>query len=203
MFIELTEILRCPREHEESYLICGPITMEGRDVVRGGLLCPACHAEFPIVDRAAFFGPPDAPVQGAQAAADSLLTAEATLTFLDLQGAGGYLVTVGAAGRLGPALGAALPRVGVVAVNPPAGVAPSAAFSVLRSPRALPIRSRSVRAVVLGADVARDPWLAAGIGALLPGLRLVVEDGSVDPAGVTPLATGGGVFVGEKRARGA
>ncbi len=201
MFIELTEILKCPRDHAESYVICGPVTMEGRDVVRGGIVCPSCRAEFPIVDRVAFFGPPDEPVRGAVAtapSAPSALTAEAVLAFLDLQGDGGYVVTVGAAGRLGPALGAALPKVGLVGVNPPAGAAPSDAFSVIVSPRALPIRARSVRALVLGADVATGSWLESSVAALLPGLRIVIEDESASPAGITRLAAGGGVFVGEK-----
>ncbi|MFI5206876.1 MAG: Trm112 family protein [Gemmatimonadales bacterium] len=198
MFIELTEILKCPRDHAESYVILGPVTMDGRDVVRGGIVCPACRAEYPIVDRVAFFGPPDEPVRGAAVAAPSALTAEAVLTFLDLAGEGGYVVTVGAAGRLGPALGAALPRVGVVGVNPPAGTAPSDVFSVIVSPRALPVRARSVRAVVLGADVAAGPWLESSVAALLRGLRIVIEDESASPGGVTRLAAGGGVFVGEK-----
>lgn len=201
MFIELTEILRCPRDHEESYVICGPVTMEGRDVVRGGIVCPACRAEYPIVDRVAFFGPPDEPVKGARAAAPSALTADGVLAFLDLQGEGGYVVTVGDAGRLGHALGEALPRVGLVGVNPPAGIAPSDAFSVIVSPRALPVRSRSVRAVLVGSDVAGGAWLESSVAALLPGLRIVIEDESACPEGIAPLAVGGGVLVGEKRAR--
>ena len=203
MFIELTEILKCPRDHEESYVICGPVTMDGRDVVRGGIVCPACRAEFPILDRVAWFGPPETPRTNAGSAAPSLaaLSVEALLTFLDLEGAGGYVVTVGAAGRLGPALGAALPRVGVVGVNPPLDVAPSSAFSILRSPAGFPVRRRSVRAVVIGDDAARDPWLAAALAALLPGLRVVIEDETARAEGVAELARGAGVFVGEKRAR--
>jgi uncharacterized protein YbaR (Trm112 family) len=198
VFIELTEILKCPRDHAESYVICGPVTMEGRDVVRGGIVCPSCRAEFPIVDRVAFFGPPDEPVRGAVAAAPPALTVEGVLAFLDLQGDGGYVVTVGAPGRLGPALGAAMPKVRLVGVNPPAGAAPSDAFSVIVSPRALPIRARSVRAIILGAEVATGPWLESSVAALLPGLRIVIEDESASPAGITRLAAGGGVFVGEK-----
>jgi hypothetical protein len=72
---------------------------------------------------------------------------------------------------------------------------------VVVSPRALPVRSRSVRAVVVGSDVASGRWLESNVAALLPGLRIIVEDESSSPAGVTPLAVGGGVLVGEKRAR--
>ena len=175
--------------------------MDGRDVVRGGIVCPSCRAEYPIVDRVAFFGPTDEPVTGARAAAPAALTAEAVTTFLDLQGGGGFVVTVGDAGRLGSALGAALPKVGIVAVNPPSGTLPTDALSVIVSPRGLPVKARSVRAVVVGSDVATGPWLDSSVAALLPGLRIVVEDESARPAGIAPLAVGGGVLVGEKRAR--
>lgn len=201
MFLELTEILRCPRDHDESYLICGPVTMDGRDVVRGGLVCPVCRAEFPILDRIAWFAPPDQSAAGAAPAPAPTLTAEAALAFLDLQGAGGYALTVGAAGRLGPALGAALAGVGIVGLNPPQEVAASPTFSVLRSPRGFPVRRRTVRAVLVGPDAAREPWLERALEALLPGLRVVIEDAAANPRGIAPLAHGAGVFVGEKRAR--
>lgn len=202
MFIEVTEILRCPRPHEASYLICGPVTMDGRDVVRGGLACPVCGAEYPIIDRIAWFGPRDEAVRDVRAGAPaSALTAEAVATFLDLQGGGGYLLLVGGAGRLGPALVPLVPNVALVAVNPPQGIAPELALTVLHSPRALPVKAHSVRAVVLGADVAQGPWLDAGVAALLPGLRLVVEDETAAPGGIVDLARGAGVLVGEKRSR--
>jgi hypothetical protein len=200
MFIELTEALRCPGSHDESYVICGPVTMDGRDIVRGGIVCPVCRAEYPILERIAWFAPPEEPVRGADpAAADSALTAEGVRAFLDLQGAGGYVVTVGAAGRLGPALAALLPGVGIACVNPPPAVYAAVGVSVLRSPRGFPIRRRSVRAAVVGADALRGPWLAAAVGAVLPGLRVVIEDESAAPEGVAPLARGAGVLVGEKR----
>ena len=198
MFLELTEILRCPRPHDESYVICGPVTMDGRDVVRGGIICPICGAEYPILDRVAWFGPPADAVNVARAP-ESELTAEAALALLDLDGPGGYVVTVGAAGRLGEALSALRPGVVVACVNPPADAAPGAACSVLRSPLGFPIRRRSVRAVIVGADAAMEPWLAASVGALLPGLRVVIEDESVEPDGVFALARGAGVLVGERR----
>ncbi len=202
MFIELTDVLRCPRAHEESYLILGPVTMDGRDVVRGGLLCPACGAEYPIVDGIAFFAPPGTSVAGAPAdAAPSALTADAMHAFLGLDGPGGTALLVGGPGRHGADLAARLPGVTLVALNPPDGVAPSPAVSILRSPAGFPVRRHSVRAVVIGADAAAEPWLTAGAGALLPGLRLVAE-GDVDlPAGLAELARGGGMVVAERLPR--
>ena len=201
MFIEVTEILRCPQPHDESYIICGPVTMEGRDVVRGGLACPVCRAEYPIVDRVAWFAPPDAVAGLREPAAASSLTAEAVHTFLDLQGGGGYILLVGNAGRFGDELATRLPSSAVVCVGLSSSRPDAGAISILHSPRVLPVKRHSVRAVVVGSDAALEPWLSAAVAALLTGLRVIVEDEAAAPAGVVELARGAGVFVGEKRTR--
>ncbi|HEY2805494.1 MAG TPA: Trm112 family protein [Gemmatimonadales bacterium] len=201
MHLELTEVLRCPRPHEESYIICAPVTLDGRDVVRGGLLCPACRAEFPIIDRVAWLGIPEQPVAGAiEGAPVSALTAEAALTFLDLQGQGGVVVTVGSAGRLVPGLARALPGIGFAAINAPAGVAAEASFSLVHSPAAFPIRRQSVRAAIVGADAAGGAWLEGAAAAVLAGLRIIVEDEHAEPKGFVELMRGAGVYIGERRA---
>jgi len=199
MFIELTEALCCPRAHEESYLVCVPSLMDGRRVMRGALGCPACRAEYPVVDGIAWFAPPGE--AAGSAAAPGVLTAEAARTFLDLQGRGGYVLMLGGGSRIGPALAALLPGVHVFGVNPPPDVLPSAEFSVLRSPRGLPVRRSSMRGVVVGSDAAGEPWLTAAALTLLPGLRMVVEDEHAGPPGIAELARGAGAFVGERRAR--
>jgi len=196
VFIELTEILKCPRDHAESYLVAAPMAMDGRRIVRGAVGCPECRAEYPIVDGVAYFGGPGAR-GGAAAAAPGAYDAAALRAFLDLGGPGGYVLLVGGAGALGPGLVAAVPGVHVVAVNPPPAVAPAAMLSVLVAPHGLPLRTASVRGVALGADVAAPPWIAEAVRTLLPGRRLVVDDEGAR-AGVTELARGGGVFVGEK-----
>jgi uncharacterized protein YbaR (Trm112 family) len=204
MLIDVTEILRCPQPHDEAYLICGPVTMDGRHVVRGGLACPVCRAEYPIVDRVAWFAPPDAvaePSTPSAPLAASSLTVEAVRTFLDLQGGGGYVLLVGNAARFGPELAALLPLSAVVCCCLSSSRPDPGAITVLHSPRVLPIKRHSVRAVVVGSDAARDPWLPSAVEALLTGLRVIVEDETAAPAGVVELARGAGVFVGEKRTR--
>lgn len=199
MFIELTEILRCPRGHPESYLVAAPITMDGRRIVRGAVGCPECRAEFPIVDGVTYFGPPGRP-SGAPApgAAAPEYDAAGLAAFLGLEGPGGYAALVGRAARHGPEIVGLVPGVHFVAVNPPAGVAPGAALSILVCPGGLPIKSSHVRAVALGADHAGGAWLAEASRVLLPGLRLVVEDESAGPQGVAELARGAGMFVGTR-----
>ena len=196
MFIELTEILRCPNDHPESYLVCVPVAMDGRRVVRGGIGCPSCGAEYPIVDGVAYFGLVEAAAPDAR---PPPFDAAALQAFVDLQGGGGYALLAGRFALLGRDLAALVPGVRFFGVNPPPGVEPSEAFSVLHSPRGLPVKSASVRAVALGEGCATGPWLAEGARVLLRGLRFVAENAGGAPDGIAELARGPGLFVGEKR----
>jgi uncharacterized protein YbaR (Trm112 family) len=195
LFIELTEILRCPRDHAESYLVAAPIVMDGRRIVRGVIGCPACKVEFPIVEGVAYFS--ERPKAAPGGPASPSYDVAALTAFLNLSGPGGYAVLVGAAARFGAAIVAAVPGVHVVAVNPPPGVAPAPALSLLVA-ASLPVRSSSVRAVALGADHASGAWPAEAARIVLPGLRLAIEDERARPEGVSELARGAGLFVGTK-----
>ena len=56
------------------------------------------------------------------------------------------------------------------------------------------------RGVVIGSDVATAPWLEEGVRVLLRGRRYVLlGEGKDLPPGVTRLAAGDGLVVGEKR----
>ena len=229
MFIELTEFLRCPKDHVEAHAVCLPLEMEGRVVVRGVLGCPVCQAEYVIADGFVDFAertsapghrgtgaPTDAGMDGGGARGDSgapvrryagtpavQLTAESLATLLDLRGPGGFLLLAGAAARLAADLVPLVPDVHVVCVNalPPEGAGRTPGCSFLRAPGRFPLTTSSMRAVVLGADAAVEPWLAEGVRVLLRGLRYVVEDEHASPAGVAELARGAGLYVGEKRDR--
>ena len=83
-------------------------------------------------------------------------------------------------------------------VNPPPGTADSLVASVLRAGR-LPLKRGSMRGVVIGRGAAETSgWVTDAIGALLPGLRMVVEGGAPPAEGVEPLATVEGCWVGKK-----
>jgi hypothetical protein len=225
VFIELTEFLRCPKDHEEAHAVCLPLAMSGRDVVRGVVGCPVCRAEYAIRDGVADFaagadertsvpayqrtsvptdesGTPVRPDAGPPARSSAgPLTAEALATLLDLRGPGGFLLLAGAAARLGADLAPLVPDVHVVCVDAPDGAPQAPGCSFLRAPGRLPLTTSSMRAVVLGAAAAAPPRLAEGVRVLLHGLRLVAEDEHASPAGVAELARGAGLFVGEKRDR--
>ena len=59
MFIELIDLLRCPVEHEESWLVAAFTKMDRRFVIEGKLGCPVCFSSYPIVDGVAEFAPPE------------------------------------------------------------------------------------------------------------------------------------------------
>ena len=50
MFIELTDHLRCPADHDEAFLVLLPDELDGRSVRTGTLGCPVCDRRFALRD---------------------------------------------------------------------------------------------------------------------------------------------------------
>jgi uncharacterized protein YbaR (Trm112 family) len=48
LYIELIDLLRCPREHEESWLVAAFHKMQDRFVIEGRLGCPVCSASYSV-----------------------------------------------------------------------------------------------------------------------------------------------------------
>jgi len=195
VFIELTDHLRCPEDHEEQYLVLLPDRLEARSVREGRLGCPVCGRTYTLHDGAL-------DLSGEAAAGrepPSALTPDAIAALAGVNGPGGYLVLVGAPGRLWRELAGVVPRVGLVAVNPGRETSDEPGVSVIRGPR-LPLKSHSMRGVVLGPPYGGDPaWVAEAARVVLPGLR-VVGEGETPPPGVIELmATADGVWVGTPR----
>ncbi|HXV85313.1 MAG TPA: hypothetical protein VD793_01375 [Gemmatimonadales bacterium] len=198
MFIELTEFLRCPAAHpSDPHLVLVPDQMVGRMVLEGTVGCPQCRQEFPVRGGVADFDANAAPASPAPPADQRL--ADTVRALLALTNPGGYVVLVGSAAALAPALTSLMGGIHLVGVNPPAGVQVGANLSLLRHGAGLPLRSRMARGVVLGAE-ATAAWLEEGARVLLGGLRLVVLRPEVTPPGaVQQMASGHGLWVGEKR----
>ena len=195
MFIELTDHLRCPADHDESFLVLLPGKMEGRSVRTGHLGCPVCGRTFQLTDGVLDIG--DAPASGA--VGGSVLDAEALTTLTGLHGPGGYLTLVGPVASLWSDVAVLNPGVALVAVNPPGEVSDTLELSVLRGAR-LPIKSGSMRGVVLGRPFADDPsWIREAARVVLPGLRVVGEGNDPAPELIELLASADGVWVGVKR----
>jgi uncharacterized protein YbaR (Trm112 family) len=193
MFIELTDHLRCPADHTEAFLVLLPGEMEGRSVRAGELGCPVCDRRFTLRDGVLDLG--DAPPP---AGPDTALTAEAIAALAGLGGPGGYLVLVGPAAAAWRDVAALVPGVGLVAVNPPGTVVDESGISVLRSGR-LPLKSGSMRAVVLGRPFGEDAgWVGEAARVTLPGLRVVGEGSTPEAGTIELMATADGVWVGTR-----
>jgi uncharacterized protein YbaR (Trm112 family) len=194
MFIELTDHLRCPADHEEQYLVLLPDRMEQRSVLEGRLGCPVCGRTYSVTN-----GILDLGGDIADPPADTLLGPEALTALVGLSGPGGYIVLVGRPAGAWREVAELNPGVGLVAVNPGPEVADAPGISVLRSDT-LPLKSRSMRGVVLGSPYGDDPrWVGESARVVLPGLR-VAGEGQVPPAATIDLmATAGGVWVGTPR----
>ena len=191
MYIELTDHLRCPVDHEESYLVLLPDRVEDRSVRAGQLGCPVCGRTFTLVDGVLDVGgAPERPEGGGEPSADALTA------LAGLSGPGGYLVVVGAPGREWRELAERNPGVGIVLVNPPAQVRDEPGVSVLRG-GVLPLKSRSMRAAILGDGFGGDAaWVGEAARVVLPGLRVLGQGPDPAPGQIDLMASAGGVWVG-------
>ena len=193
MFIELADHLRCPAEHDEQFLVLLPEAVESRWVRAGDLGCPVCGRGFRIDDGIFDAGDPPA-LRGGPTA----LPGDAMAALSGLGGPGGYLVLVGGAAANAARVAESVPGVGIVAVNPEPPLADGSGVSVIRAGR-LPLRSSSMRAVVLGPGYADgSEWVDEAMRVTLPGLRIVGEGHTPARDDLDVLAAADGCWVATK-----
>src|SRR6184192_3524583 len=202
-------MLRCPEPHGEAFLVMSTGEMLGRMVRSGILGCPICRREFPIVKGIVNFAGSGMRDAGCEPPADAThpasriphpVDSETLQALLDLSGPGGYVVLVGSAARHAVGLAGLMGGIHFVAINAPSEVEELPVLSLLACAKMIPLRGAMARSLVVGADWAGDPWLGEAQRVLLRGRRLVIEAERVKPpSGVTQLAIGEGLWVGEKR----
>ena len=175
MFIELTDHLRCPADHDEAFLVLLPDQVEGRSVRSGTLGCPVCDRRFTLHDGVLDTGRRAA--AGRRPPSPARLTPDALAPLAGSSGPGGYLVLVGppAAGvaRRG---GAGCPAWRWWRSTRRAEVVDEAGISVLRGGRAGAQVALDARVWCWGrptAAIRRGCEEAARV--VLPGLRVVGE----------------------------
>lgn len=170
--------------------------MKGRDVIHGIVGCSYCHREFPILEGVVRFGEPPAPAGSTTGPVPGPGDVQALTGIMT---PGGYVVLVGNASRLARDLVGLLGEVRVVAVNPADLAISAAGLSTLVSGDSIPLRTSMARAVVVGDDSASVAWMTEAARVVLPGLRVVALTESAEvPPGLEPLASGKGMWVGQK-----
>jgi uncharacterized protein YbaR (Trm112 family) len=195
MFVDLIDQLRCPRPHEESWLVASTERMDGRDIVAGVLGCPACLTEYRIVDGVARFGEP--PLETPTAVPDEA-EAMRLAAFLDLADPRGYAIVVGTFGAHARLL-QRLTAVHLLVVNPPPRMGMGQGISGLTTAGPLPLARASARAVALDAG-APAAMLSGAAVIVRPGGRLIAPVSLEVPPGIAELVRDDRVWVGAREA---
>jgi len=200
VFIELVDALRCPRPHEESWLVLAMTRIEARHIQEGALGCPVCHAEYPIrqgIVDLRLVGEDDASARDDQSPGlVDLPPADHLAAMLNLADALGFVVLVGAWGRHAEALLELEPVPPLLLVDPPDGVEMRPGLSGVRAGARLPLAAGAARAVATD-DVDAERLASAAL-ATRAGGRLVAPAQAPVPEGVRELARDEHVWVGER-----
>jgi len=179
MFIELIDMLRCTRPHEDSWLVATFHEMRERDVVQGLLSCPVCTARYPITGGVAYFD--ELPGAGDNEADATMDDGTRIAAYLNLVEPG--VVVLG-----GTWSGAAAWVSGmgstVIALNSPRE--PDGYSSHVRSSDVLPMARETVDGIALDSGV--PGLLESAAHALKTGARLVAPAAAAVPTGLLKLA---------------
>jgi uncharacterized protein YbaR (Trm112 family) len=192
MFIELIDALRCPNQHEESWLVLAASRMEHRYVVTGTLGCPVCLSEFPIENGVADFrlaGGSVPPRPDVVIGPDDAMRLAA---LLDLADATGFAVLLGGWGKSADALHEIV-ETPLLLVDPPETVEASPGISVVRCDGHIPVASGAARGVAC--DSAQRVEECARIAKARG--RLVAPASTLIPFGANELARDSRLWVAE------
>lgn len=193
MFVELIELLRCPRAHEESALVASSLRSEARHIVDGVLGCPVCRAEFPIAGGVAQFGEP---ANATPDVAPDAPTAMRLAAFLELTDARGFALVCGGWSAHVDFI-RRLSETPVVLVNPPSGAPTGGAAGVIRTHDMVPFAALVARGLALH-EQATDAFAASAVRTVRSGGRIVAPASLPLPASVAELARDDQMWVGEK-----
>jgi uncharacterized protein YbaR (Trm112 family) len=199
VFIELVDLLRCPRPHEDTWLVAAIHERADRDIVRGVLGCPICKASYQIRDRIAIFDetapsrPADERSAYDESDDDMAMRCAAMLNLFD---SGGAVLLAGAWARAAHALRDITP-VSVLVVDAPGGLPLGNGVSALRIGDSLPVAAGALRGVALD-DGRISPALMGSVArALRAGGRLIAPNSADVPRDITERARDDRHWVGE------
>lgn len=218
MHRDLLDALRCPRDHEESWLVAVVHRASGSQLLDVDLACPVCQREFTVREGVADFRSDDAlsrDASGALSHADEFVaSASDPLRLAALFGlspdAGPMSRPVLLAGAHATVSGALQVLIDVpqVLVNPDvipateADVFAHEPLSVLRVGARLPLGVATLHAAALDAAHGQPEFVTSVVRAIRVGGRLVAPHSLPVPDGVRELARDEHEWVGEVVAQG-
>lgn len=193
MFVEIVDSLRCPRVHEDSWLVLSADVTHDRDVLEGVLGCPVCHAEFPVHNGVAHFED-GAEVKLPVSIPPDTEQAMRLAAFLELTDARGFALLCGEWASHASAVGLVAPTP-LLLVNPANGTSTGGGISALVAVGSVPLAPGSALAAAV--DAASGISLASITTAVRPGGRILAPASMEVPPGVRELVRDESVWVGE------
>jgi uncharacterized protein YbaR (Trm112 family) len=176
MHIEFIDLLRCPRPHEETWLVAAFYRMNGRQVLEGTLGCHVCGAEYPIHDGIAFFREQaDAAPFGNRGDSEAPDSAMRIAAFLDLARPGALALLVGDLADASDAV-AALTSSRIIALNAPLRTSDESVLQIDSNPP-LPLASHSLDGIALDPASSSGEMLEEASRLLRPRGRLLAASG--------------------------
>jgi uncharacterized protein YbaR (Trm112 family) len=199
MHLDLVDVLRCEQPHDDGWLVCAAVKVQGRELLDGWLSCPICEAQYPIRDGLVVYGPHDRSAHVAQQPTDDEVLQLAAALELTRPG-----LLVALAGRWAAFAGAlsALVPTRFVLVNGPSvvGLMEPAVLASLVGARGLPLPTGQLHGIALDEGHIGEATLADALRALSAGGRLVLPPGADFPDGVEALAEDARLRVGVRGA---
>jgi uncharacterized protein YbaR (Trm112 family) len=191
VFVPLVDILRCVNAHEDTWLVASIERAVERDIVRGTLGCPACHAEYAIRDGVVWFA---TDVTHAEATAPSEQDAVRVAAALGLTDPRMTAVLHGTWGAHAQLIRSMSPAQ-LLLVDPPEGIVSGDGISIVLANHA-PIAHGAVNAVAIDAS-AGDAMRQSLRACLKPGGRMLGASATPIPPELTELVRDDDVWVAE------
>jgi len=198
MYIELVELFRCVRRHDESWLVASIDEVRERSIIRGILGCPVCGAQYPISDGVADFsgahpGGPDGNPVISESESEIAVRAGGLLGLGEAEG----VIILGGSWAAGAAALSAMTGARVIAANPSAGIQRAAPVAIVRVGDAFPLGAGSCAGVALDESFTRGA-LSSALRVVRPGGRLAGPMSVERPTGLSLLASDAQWWVAEK-----
>jgi hypothetical protein len=190
MFIELIDLLRCVRPHDDTWLVASFNTVSNRFVQEGKLGCPWCSAEYPIHGGIADFTggatQPDCEEQRSHASHRREELATRAGAYLDATETGATIALGGLWAYAAQEL-SEMTHTRVIALNPPSEVKESEMVGLVRVESEIPLAAGSVWGVAI------DAWfpnamVRSALRVVRPGGRVVAAASVPPPAELAVLA---------------
>ena len=200
MFIELIDLLRCIRPHDDTWLVASFNKISNRFVDDGKLGCPSCSAEYWIRGGVADFSGevvlPECEDERKAAGHRREELATRAGAYLDATEPGATIVLGGVWAYAAQVL-SEMAEVRVLALNAPNEVTESQTVGLIRVASEIPLAAGSVLGVAL------DAWFPAtivesAVRVVRPGGRIVGPANFDPPAGVSILARDDRYWVAQK-----